>query len=114
MNRHHSKMGWLFASPYLFYSLVFFLLPLLWALFLSFTNWNLISPTFNFVGLDNFVHAFFSDGVRAAFFVTYKFLAIFVPIVVIGSLGLALIIYSLPRFKALFSVGYFLPYLASG
>lgn len=104
----------MFASPYLVYSAIFFLFPLLWATYLAFTNWNLIAPDYDFVGVQNFIEAFFSESVRAAFFVTYKFLAMFVPIVVGGALFLALIISSLPKFKGLFSVAFFLPYLASG
>lgn len=114
MNSQQSKLGWFFTSPYLIFTLLFFLFPLIWAIYLSFTNWNLIAPTYDFVGFQNFVKAFFDSGVRAAFVVTYKFMIMFVPIVVVGSLLLALILYSLPRFKALFAVGYFMPYLASG
>jgi multiple sugar transport system permease protein len=114
MNKNTTKMGWLLASPYLIYSFIFFFVPLLWAVYLAFTNWNLISPNYETVGIKNFIDAFFSPSVRAAFFVTYKFMLLFVPIVIIGSLFLALIIHSLPRLKGLFSVGYFLPYLASG
>ncbi|MFG6121404.1 carbohydrate ABC transporter permease [Thalassobacillus sp. B23F22_16] len=114
MDKSNARMGWLFASPYLVYSAIFFLFPLLWATYLAFTNWNLIAPDYDFVGVQNFIEAFFSESVRAAFFVTYKFLAMFVPIVVGGALFLALIISSLPKFKGLFSVAFFLPYLASG
>ena len=81
---------------------------------MAFTNWNLIAPDYEFVGVQNFIQAFFSESVRAAFFVTYKFLVMFVPIVVGGALLLAVIIHSLPKFKGLFSVAFFLPYLASG
>jgi multiple sugar transport system permease protein len=114
MNKSTTRLGWLLASPYLIYSLIFFLFPLLWAVYLAFTNWNLIAPDYEMVGLRNFIEAFFSESVRAAFLVTYKFMLMFVPIVIAGSLFLALIIHSLPRLKGLFSVGYFLPYLASG
>ncbi|HET7627314.1 MAG TPA: sugar ABC transporter permease [Bacillales bacterium] len=114
MKERQSRTGWLFASPYLIFTIVFFLFPLLWALYLSFTNWNLIAPTYNFIGFDNFINAVFNPGVQAAFLVTYKFMILFVPIVVVGSLCLAVILYSLPKFKAVFSVGYFMPYLASG
>lgn len=114
MGRNQAGTGWLFASPYLVYSAIFFLFPLVWAAYLGFTNWDLIASEYEFVGLENFVNAFFSESVRAAFFVTYKFMAMFVPIVIAGSLFLALIIHALPRFKGLFSVAYFLPYLASG
>jgi multiple sugar transport system permease protein len=114
MKRNHENLGWLFASPYLLYSLIFFLIPLLWALFLAFTNWNLISPSYEKIGFSNFIQALNSPSVKAAFVVTYKFMVLFVPIVLIGSLVISLIINSLPRFKSLFSIGYFLPYLASG
>ncbi|MED5052390.1 sugar ABC transporter permease [Anoxybacillus rupiensis] len=114
MNKTTARLGWLLASPYLIYSFIFFLFPLIWALYLAFTNWNLIAPDYETVGLQNFIEAFFSQSVRAAFWTTYKFMLMFVPIVVVGALFLALIIYSLPRLKGLFSVGYFLPYLASG
>ncbi|WP_374719587.1 carbohydrate ABC transporter permease [Parageobacillus toebii] len=114
MNKKTTWLGWLFASPYLIYTLIFFLFPLLWAVYLAFTNWNIIAPDYEMVGFQNFIEAFFSKSVRAAFLVTYKFMLMFVPIVIAGSLLLALIIHSLPRLKGLFAVGYFLPYLASG
>ncbi|REJ27395.1 MAG: sugar ABC transporter permease [Caldibacillus debilis] len=114
MNKKAARLGWLFASPYLIYTLIFFVIPMVWAAFLAFTNWNIISPEYEFVGFRNFMEALTSDTVKAAFFVTYKFMLMFVPIVIAGSLFLAYLIHSLPRLKGLFSVGYFLPYLASG
>lgn len=114
MSTKQGRMGWLFASPYLLYAIVFFLIPLVWSLFLSTTDWNLISPTFSFVGISNYVEAFKSEGVQSAFFVTFKFLAIFVPMVVASSIIVALIVQGLPKFKGLFLIGFFLPYLASG
>lgn len=108
------RLGWLFASPYLIYAILFFAIPLIWSLFLSFTNWNLIAPTFNFEGFANYIRAFNSAGVQAAFFVTFKFLIVFVPMVIASSLIVAAIVHGLPRLKGLFLIGFFLPYLASG
>lgn len=108
------RLGWLFASPYLLYSVIFFVIPLVWSLFLSITDWNLIAPTFNIVGFSNYINALKSAGVHAAFFVTFKFLIVFVPLVLVMSLIVAFVVHSLPRFKGLFLVGFFLPYLASG
>ncbi|MBM7690820.1 multiple sugar transport system permease protein [Peribacillus deserti] len=108
------RLGWLFASPYLVYAVVFFAIPLIWSLFLSFTDWNLIAPTFNFTGFSNYIEAVKSPGVQAAFFVTFKFMFLFVPLVIASSIVVALIIHGLPKFKGLFLIGFFLPYLASG
>ncbi len=106
--------GWFFASPYLLHTLIFFLIPLIWSGLLVFFRWNLISPQRTFVGLKHFVEAFSSRRVWAAFLVTYKFMAIFVPFVMVASIGLAMIVHSIPKFKQVFAVGFFLPYLASG
>ncbi|MDU1846555.1 MAG: sugar ABC transporter permease [Niallia nealsonii] len=114
MSTKQGRMGWLFASPYLLYGIVFFLIPLVWSLFLSVTDWNLIAPTFSFVGIENYVEAVKSPGVQSAFFVTFKFMAVFVPLVVASSIIVALIVQGLPRFKGIFLIGFFLPYLASG
>lgn len=113
-NKGDNRLGWFFASPYLLYTLIFFLIPLVWSFYLAFTDWNLISPTYEFIGIDNFIQAVNHAGVQAAFFVTFKFLAVFVPMVIISSLIVALVVQGLPRFKGLFLIGFFLPYLASG
>jgi multiple sugar transport system permease protein len=106
--------GWLLTSPYLLYSLVFFLIPLGWSLWLVFTNWNLISPRIDFIGLENFVKAFKSARVHAAFLSAYRIMGFFLPMVLVQSLAVALLINSLPWGRAFFSVGFFMPYLASG
>src|ERR1041385_7905267 len=108
--RWRDDQGWLLASPYIIYTLIFFLVPLIWSLFLVFQQWDLISPTPVFVGLANFKEALTSSRVWVAFLNTYKFLLLLVPAVTIASMGLALIVHKIPRFKTLFAVGFFLPY----
>ncbi|MGN7454845.1 carbohydrate ABC transporter permease [Paenibacillus pasadenensis] len=114
MDQRNNKLGWLFASPYLIYSLLFFFIPLIWSIFLSVTDWDLIAPTFNVVGFENFLEALRSPSVHAAFWNTYKFMMIFVPLVTALAIGVAVLVHGLPRFKGLFLIGFFLPYLSSG
>ncbi|WP_066195939.1 MULTISPECIES: carbohydrate ABC transporter permease [Gracilibacillus] len=113
-NKSDNRLGWLFASPYLLYTFIFFLIPLVWSVYLAFTNWDLISPTYDFIGLNNFIQALKHPGVQSAFFVTFRFLAVYVPMVIFLSLVVALTVQGLPRLKGIFLVGFFLPYLASG
>jgi len=114
------KIGWVeirglsFISPYLVFTLIFFIFPLIWGVYLLFTNWNLISAQKEFIGLLNFFEVLKSSRVHAAFFTTYKIMAIFMPTVLIGSLGIALLINSVPKFKGIIAVAFFLPYLVSG
>ena len=74
----------------------------------------MIAPDYDFIGFENFIDAVNHPGVRAAFGVTFKFLIVFVPMVTISSLIVAMTVHGLPRFKGLFLIGFFLPYLASG
>ncbi|MHB1294109.1 MAG: carbohydrate ABC transporter permease [Anaerolineae bacterium] len=106
--------GWLLASPYLLFSLIFFIIPAIWSLILVFSRWNLISPQREVVGLQNIQTALSSPRVWNAVLVSYRLMIIVVPLVVALSIVLALIVNSLPRFKSLFAVAFFLPYLASG
>jgi multiple sugar transport system permease protein len=112
--KNNNKLGWLFISPYLFYALVFFAIPLVWSLYLAFTNWDMIAPVYRFVGLENFLKALKSPAVHAAFFVTFKFMLVFVPMVTVLSLSVAVLVQGLPRLKSLYLIGFFLPYLSSG
>lgn len=106
--------GWFLISPYLLYTLVFFILPLVQGVYIAFTNWDLVSTGKEFIGLGNFFKAFGSKKVIAAFFATYKFMAIFLAAVIPISLGIALLVNSFPsRFKGLISVAFFLPFLVS-
>lgn len=114
MKKYNDKLGISFTLPYLIFTIIFFLLPLFWSLWLAFTNWNLIAPKIKVVGFQNFIDAFNSPAVRSAFWVTYKFLLVFVPMAMIISMVIAVLVNKLPKFKGLYLVAFFLPYLSSG
>jgi multiple sugar transport system permease protein len=114
MDQKNNRLGWLFTSPYLIYSLIFFFGPLIWSFYLAFTDWDLIAPEFKMVGFDNFMNALKSPAVHSSFWVTYKFMLIFVPLVTVMAMCVAVVVHSLPRMRSLFLIGFFLPYLSSG
>ena len=102
------------ASPYLLFTFVFFLIPLLWGVWLSTQSWDLISPQSDFVGLKNFTDALQDDRVRAAALTPFKFMAIFIPVTLASAMVIALLINSVKRFQGALAIAFFLPYLASG
>lgn len=114
IKKRNNGLGYLFISPYFITFIVLFLIPLIWSIWLSFTDWNMISPTINFVGGKNFLGAIQSPAVKASFFTTFKFMAILVPLVLFLSLSIATLVNSLPNHKGIYLVGFFLPYLSSG
>jgi len=113
--------GWLFMSPTLIILGIFLLVPILFALYFSFTDWNGISPPnqANFVGLDNFRMLLFQDGIRRADFfkalknTTYFSLGV-VPLQTALALFLAVVVNQRRlRFKSFFRTSYYLPAITS-
>jgi multiple sugar transport system permease protein len=101
---------YLFLAPFLLAFLGFFILPLLYALWTSLFNERLVGGTV-FVGLQNYQLALrdanFWSGVRNVALL----LIVQVPLMLVLALLFALLIDSqLLRWRALFRLGYFLPY----
>ncbi|HIY58402.1 MAG TPA: sugar ABC transporter permease [Candidatus Tetragenococcus pullicola] len=113
-DKRENRLGWAFIAPYVIFTLIFFVVPLVWSVWLSVTDWNMMSPDINFVGISNFTKAITSPSVKAALVVTYKFLLMVVPLTLLLSMGIALLVNGLPKFKGLYFVAFFLPYLSSG
>ena len=108
-------LGWLFNLPYIAYSLIFFLIPLIWAIWLSTTDWNLMSNDKNFIGLDNFIRLFDDSRIIAAFINSFRYLLPIVIFTFIGGLIIGLLVHKLPnKIKGVTAVLFFIPYLTSG
>jgi raffinose/stachyose/melibiose transport system permease protein len=57
----HSKWLFLFLVPGFILYATFFIFPTLSALFYSFTDWDGLTPTFNYVGFENYINIFSND-----------------------------------------------------
>jgi ABC-type sugar transport system permease subunit len=106
---------YLFISPFFIGYAIFFLYPVVWALYLSFFEQNGVLSAPRWVGLDNYA-SLLSDRlfIRALINTSYYALAsIF--LIVPAAVGLALIL-SRPklRLRELFRFSFFAPYLTSG
>lgn len=113
--KRHNAVGWILNSPYLIYTIIFFLLPLVWALVLSMMDWNLMSPNRTFVGLQNFTDLFKDARVQAAFINSYRYLIPIVLLTFTFGLIIAILVSKLPdKVKGFVAVLFFIPYLTSG
>ena len=112
MNRQ--RVAWLFLTPALIVLGVFFLLPVLGALALSFTDYDLYAladpHNVRFVGLHNYGALLHRPEFWAALGHTVYFVAVGVPLSMAVSLGAALLLNSpLARARALFRTALFAP-----
>ena len=112
MNRQ--RVAWLFLTPALIVLGVFFLLPVLGALALSFTDYDLYAladpHNVRFVGLHNYWALLHQPTFWAALGHTVYFVAVGVPLSMAVSLGAALLLNSpLARARAFFRTALFAP-----
>ncbi|HEU4959227.1 MAG TPA: sugar ABC transporter permease [Sphingomonas sp.] len=112
MNRE--RAAWGFVAPALIALTAFFFLPIVAALLLSFTDFDLYAladlSNLRFVGLDNYLTLLRTSLFWKALGNTIEFVVLGVPLSIAASLGAALLINSrLARFKGLFRTVFFAP-----
>jgi multiple sugar transport system permease protein len=105
-----SRTGYLFVAPFLVLFVAFFLLPLLYAAYLSLFREQLIGGTV-FAGLDNYVRALGDERLLSGVARVARFFLLQVPVMLLLALLAALAIDSgLLRFAKVFRLGIFVPY----
>jgi multiple sugar transport system permease protein len=112
--RHTNWTGYLLVSPYLIYNIIFWIYPFIWGFIIAFQKWNIISPDREFVGLDNYVKSLTNPQFWNALLVTFKFWIVFLPAVTVASLGLAMLLQRIKRFRGLYIAGYLASYTMAG
>lgn len=123
-NRQEAIAAYIFVAPAFIIFLIFLVIPILFALFISFTDWNGITPLnqaepFQFVGLQNYNQLLFRDGiVQADFFKAVKNTVYYVlgvvPVQTILALVLAVIVNQRwLRGKGFFRTAFYFPSITS-
>ena len=114
LKRREACTGWLFVSPALIGFSIFTFGSILYSLYLSFTDYNLLSKP-NWLGLQNYVKAFTDDQYFYPYFGnTFYFVVALVPIVLVVSLLLAILINKKAgRLTKGYRVALFLPSITS-
>jgi multiple sugar transport system permease protein len=115
--------GWLFVGPVLVILGVFLLLPILMALFVSFTDWNGQGSPFTgsvpMAGVDNYTRLFAVDGLARLDFMTsirnnVYYVLIVVPVQTVLALFLALVLNQrMLRGRSFFRTAFYFPSITS-
>ena len=109
-----TRTAWMFVAPAMFVIIVFFGLPVLAALLLSFTDFDLYAladlKNLRFVGLDNYVDVLHAPLFWKSLLNTAYFVVVGVPLSIAASLAAALLLHSpLARFRGFFRTALFAP-----
>ncbi|TCP21330.1 carbohydrate ABC transporter membrane protein 1 (CUT1 family) [Scopulibacillus darangshiensis] len=109
---------WFFITPHLVIFGLFFLVPILFGIYISFTSWDLVGKA-NFVGLANYKEILFQKD--SSFYTqfhnglknTFIFVILSVPCCIVVPLLLASALNAKPRFHKLFQSIFYMPSLFS-
>jgi len=115
---NHTAAAWLFLAPAMTAIAVFFIVPVLSALIMSLTDFDVYAlgdlSVVRFMGFHNYVRIFETPLFWTALKNTFYFVLVGGPLSVAASLGTALMVNSkLARFKSFFRTVYFLPVVTS-
>ncbi len=118
VERAGARAAWLFLAPALAVIGVFFFLPVVASLALSFTDFDLYAiadpRNARFVGLHNYVALLHTPVFWTALENTLYFVAVGAPLSVLVSLATALLVNArLVRFRAFFRAAYFAPFVTT-
>ena len=113
-----NRAAWLFLAPALLLIGIFFFLPVLASLLLSFTDFDIYAiadaNNMRFVGAQNYLALFHNDIFRVAVRNTFYFALIGGPLTVATSLGAALLVNArLTPYRAVFRTIFFVPFVTT-
>jgi len=112
--RGEERAAYMFLAPWIAGFIFFLLIPLGWAVWLSFTDEQLLRPG-AFIGLDNYVRAFTDDpSFYKALGVTISWIFIAVPLFLITGLVVALLLNQKLRGMSFFRTILYVPAVLSG
>jgi multiple sugar transport system permease protein len=110
--RSEHTAGWAFILPALVLIVGFGLVPIVWSLILSFQSSDFVTPP-TWVGLANYKALAHDPNFRSSVWRTLEYTAIFVPVVVFGGLGVAVLLNSKVRFIGFYRTAFFVPVACS-
>ena len=114
MKKQKSNMFYvLILIPSLLLFAIFFVVPVVQSLFLSFTDSFGLKTSYHFIGLANYIEALTDQSFIQTIYVSFEFTAIAVIVGNILSLGLALLLDSSMKFRSVLRSVFFIPNIMS-
>lgn len=114
LKRKYTIAGILFIAPALIYYLMVFFYPLISAVYSSFFKINILANTYKFIGLKNFTDTVMSQDFLHSVRVTFLYIAMFLPVIMVISVVLSVFVTKLPaKMSGFFIVIFILPFISA-
>ncbi len=109
-NRQRETLwAFIFMSPWIVGFLIFMAGPMVWSLWLSFTDYDPLVAQTNFIGLENYQAMIGDRRIRVSLWNTVFFTVFYVPGTIISGLVLALMLDKVGRAAGFFRTAFYLP-----
>lgn len=105
--------AWLYILPAVVIIVGLAIVPVFWSLLLSFQDKDPIAETTSWAGLENYRDLLHDDAFRGAVEHTLVYTGLFVPLSILGGLGLALLLNKRVRFVGIYRTLAFVPVIVS-
>lgn len=111
--KKRQRAGFYFILPWLIGLIVFTALPMLAAVYISMTDWDIVGNA-HFIGLQNYVKLFQEENFIRSLWVTVRYAIIAVPLTIATSLTIAVLLSKNYKGTGIFRVIYYMPAIVSG
>ena len=108
-SRYSSRTFYMFIAPWLIGFIALTVFPLVYALLMSFTNFDGISQHWHWIGIANYVELFHDPDTWYSLGRTLFYMCIAVPLSIAGGLGLALLLSQRLKAVGFFRTIFYLP-----
>jgi multiple sugar transport system permease protein len=112
VRNRQSFWAWVFLTPGILYFTIFLILPLIAAAYVSFTNWDIMTPP-KWVGLKNYAELLKNQVIRRSILNTFYYAAVTIPVTISLGLMIALALNRAFFGRTIYRIVYYLPVVIS-
>ena len=109
VTKERNRVGYICLIPSFLHLSIFILFPIIFSLYLSFHEWDMMSKAKPFVGLGNYIEVLFSRTFQVSMLNTVYYSLGHIPLLVVTALALALLLNRDIPGKAIYRVAFYIP-----
>jgi multiple sugar transport system permease protein len=112
--KKRKSAGIYFVLPWVIGFILFTLLPMIAAVFISFTDWSIVGSNTQWIGLANYREIFQAEQFWHALWITFRYAIIAIPLVIVTSFTVSVMLSKNIRHVGIYRVIYYMPAIVSG
>lgn len=112
--KNKQRAGFYFVLPWIIGFVIFTMVPMIAAAFISFTDWSIVGTNINWVGFSNYQTMFREPQFWHSLWITFRFAIISIPLVVFTSFTISVMLSKNIRGVGIYRILYYMPAIVSG